>query len=342
MEVQVEPKNETTVGEIVKANETQPRGRQDAVVVTPENFNAYVDERMGVTPNPDPEAQAKAAKERLDAEKKAKDAKKPEAQDVETEEGVAEHLPKDKKGKLNERFSELTAKRKEAEERAAKKEAEAKAEREAREKYEAEAKALRDKYEPVKTEPDPEPQVSQFANVEEYSKALKEWTADNTRREDAKKAEAKAAQEAQEKVVREWNERQAAYRKEHPDYDEKISKSGVKVSDQVRDAILDSEVGPAILEHLADNPDEADRIGKLTVAQALKAVGRLETQFIKSEKTAPQGETKTPVAEISRAPAPITPLKASGNPVDTVTSGTQEWHGTFEEYKAKRLAGKIR
>lgn len=340
MEAVIEKKNETTVAEIV--NKQNAPGR--ITVVTPDNFDAYANEKLNIK-NPDPAETAKEEKAKLEAEKKTKEdkekaAKKDEGADVEGEEGVTEHLPKDKKGKLNERFSKITADRKAAEERAAKAEATAKEAREAREQAEADARALREKYEPVKTEPDPEPQPSQFTDTGEYAKALKEWQADQTRREEAQKAEDARTAAEQARVAKEWQERQTAFRKETPDYDKIISESAVKVSDQVRDAILESEVGPQILHHLAVHPEDADRIGKLTVSQALTQIGRLETRFLKGgeQKT----EAKTTVAEISKAPAPISPIKSTGTPVEVVTSGTQEWHGTFEEYKAKRLAGKIR
>jgi hypothetical protein len=56
-------------------------------------------------------------------------------------------------------------------------------------------------------------------------------------------------------------------------------------------------------------------------------------------------ETKPAVAatEISRAPAPINPLK--GGDASTAVSSVDskgEYHGTYAEYKAKRKAGLIR
>lgn len=334
MDVAIEKKNETNVGAIVKSNEEKSR----VTVVTSENFDQYVNEKMGLA-NPDPEAKAKEEAAKVEAEKAAR---KAQEGDVEGEEGVADHLPKDKKGKLNERFSKITADRKAAEEKAANEAAARRAAEEKAAKAEAEAAALRQKYEPVKTEPDPEPQLSQFTDVNEYAKALKEWTADNTRREDARKAQEAQALKARQEAAEAWTKRQEAAKKELPDYEKKLTESTVKVSDQVRDAIIDSEVGPQILYHLADHPDEADRIGKMTVAGALRAIGRLEAALTKAEGKEAKETAKTPIAEISKAPAPISPLKANGEPVATVMRGTEEFHGTFEEYKAKRAAGKIK
>lgn len=332
MEVQIEKKNETSVGEIV-SKQTEP---SRVTVVTSENFDSYVNDKMGIKPET-PEEKAKVELEKVEKEKAAR---KAADDDVESETGVSEHLPKDKKGKLNERFSELTAARKAAEEKAVAAEAKARSEREARETAESERNALKAKYEPVKADPDPEPQPSQFADVGEFTKALKEWTSDNTRREDARKAQEERATKERESIGKAWSERQAAYKAANPEYEKTISESTVKVSDVVRDAIIESEAGPQILEHLAKNPDVADKIGQMTVGRALKEIGKLEGKFGSPDKEA-KAEVRNAVAEISKAPAPITPLRGANAPVNNL-KGTDEFHGTFEEYKAKRAAGKIR
>lgn len=325
----------TTVAAIVAKQEPSR-----VTVVTADNYEAYVDEKLGVK-QPSPEEKAAKELEKIEADKKAK---KPAETDVEAEAGVSEHLPKDKKGKLNERFSELTAARKEAEAKAEKSAAEAKVAREAREQAEADARALREKYEPVKTDPDPEPQPSQFTEIGEYTKALKEWAADNTRREDAKKAQEKRAADERETVSKAWGERQTATKKELEDYEKVISESSVKVSDQVRDAILESELGPKILYHLAKNPDVAEKIGQLTVGKALKQIGVLEATLggTKADKVE-QKEPKTPVAEISKAPAPITPLRGANAPVSNLSGNDVVPSSmTYDDWKKLRVAGKIK
>jgi hypothetical protein len=132
-----------------------------------------------------------------------------------------------------------------------------------------------------------------------------------------------------------------------PDYDDTIKNSDVKVSDQVRDAILDSDVGPQILYHIAKNRDVAVKIGEMTVTRALKEIGRLEAQLGGDNKGGEKKEAKetpkTALAEISKAPAPISPLKGAGAPVVQL-SGSDEVpkNMTYEDWKALRKAGKIK
>lgn len=310
-------------------------------VVTPDNFDDYVTEKLGpLEPAQTPEE--------MEEELKAEDATK--QQEAENKEKEPEKQRKGgKKHELNERFSELTEARKAAEKRAEEQAARAKALQEERDRVAAEAAALKAKYEPPKSdEPEPEPKPEQFKDVGEYAKALKDWSADNARREDSRKAQEAAAAKERAEAQKAWNERLAATKAEIEDYEQAINESSVKVSDEVRDAILESDVGPKLLYHFAKNPEDAERIGKMTVGRALKELGKLEVKLaggpaaVAAPKSEAKSEPKTTVAEISKAPAPITPLGGSTTPVQPKMDAEGNFHGTYEEWKAFRRAGKIK
>lgn len=321
------------------------QNRPGVTVVTNDNVNEFVAKQMGKEPpkaEESPEAKAAEEHAKVEKEKAERLAKEKSAEKSENDEEI-DHPDEQKKGKLNERFSDLTKKRKEAEAKAERLAAQAKTEREAREKAEQEAAALKAKYEPVKTEQDPEPQASQFTDVGEYAKALKEWTADNTRREDAKKAEAERQEKQAAEIAKAWAERQNAFKAKTEDYEKTISESDVKVSDQVRDAILESEVGPEILYHLAKNTEVAEKIAGMTVSGALRALGKLEATLAGGEKKEAKETPKTPIAELSKAPPPISPLKGAGAPVVNLTgSDVVPKEMTYEQWKELRKAGKIK
>src|ERR1700674_857931 len=316
---------QTTTTEVSEAKPERIR------VVTSENFHAYVNEKLGI----DPEAQAKEElaeiEEKKAADKATKDDPTPE---------LDETVQKEKKGKINERFKELTDKRKAAEELATKRAEEARAAREERDRLAEERDALKAKYEPPKsTEEVPEPQPSQFSDVSEYGKALKDWTAENTRREDT--AIRQAAQQAEEAkvIAKAWGERLTATKTELADYEEVLNASEVKVSDQVRDAIIKSEVGPKILYHLAQHPEVAEKIGEMTVGKALVYLGKLEAELGSAEK--PQTKSAA-VAEISKAPTPITPLKG-GTAAVGILRGTDDVPKgmTYDQWAKLYRVGKI-
>lgn len=299
-------------------------------VVTPDNFEAYVDQQIGprkaedaVIVDDDTDDDAPDTTARADDKSPDKEAKK--------------------KGKLNERFSELTQARKQAEEKAEKASAELKAAREAREAAERRANELAAKYEPPKPdEIGPEPVPEQFTDVSEYAKALKDYTADKTRRDDAKAATEKAAAAERQRVADSFIQRQEEFKAAQADYSETLANSDVKVSDEIRDAIVESEVGPQLLYHFAKNPDDAERLGKMTVARALREFGKIEAKL--SGEPAPEKTTKSSasVAEISKAPAPINPLKGTSAIVPAKVDTDGNFYGTYEEYKKLRAAGKIK
>lgn len=220
--------------------------------------------------------------------------------------------------------------------------AEAKALRERAEAAERTANELKNKYEPPKSqEIGPEPLPSQFTDIGEYSKALKDWTADSTRKQDAiQQAQARAEQERAQ-IAKTWDEKLAKARTEIPDYDKILTEaSGVMISNDCRDAIFECDNGPEIFIHLAQNPDEAKAIGEMRLDRMHRAIGKLDASLNKGEqKAAPKG---TSIAEISKAPAPITPLKGASAPLNSALDQDGTFHGSFEEYKKYRAAGKIK
>lgn len=229
--------------------------------------------------------------------------------------------------KLERRFSEITKQREEAR-------AEARREREAREALEARIKAL-EQPKPTVVEEDQEPQPSQFQDAFEYAKALAEYTADKRIAEMKKQeAEERAAQERQ-KVIETWASKVQTAKANLPDFDEVVASSDVVVSDDIRDAILESDVGPQVLYHLAENEDLAKKIAGMSPRSALREIGKLEERF------SAKPEVKETVVK-SRAPAPINPIRGGTPAVDVPINSDGEFHGTYAQWKASRKAGKIR
>jgi len=232
--------------------------------------------------------------------------------------------------KLERRFSEITKQRETAR-------AEAQREREAREVLEAKVRDLEAKATPS-AEPvaDQEPLPEQFTDMYEYAKALTDYRVDQRMNEEKQKeVQAKAAAE-RDKVINVWADRVKAAKSEIPDFDDMVGSADVTVSNEVRDAIFESEVGPRILYHLAENPEIAEKLQGMTLTAALRHIGKLEAQF---EKTEPQIK---PVVGKSKAPSPITPIRSAANGRDVNLTGDGEFHGSYQAWRAARLAGRIR
>lgn len=293
--------------------------KQAGQVLTGENAAEFYAERLGLAESP---AEAVAVEEPAEPTEEVEQSE-PEAE--------AEAKPQEERKqnpKLERRFSEITKQREEARQ-------EAQRERQAREALEARLAALEKQSQPQQAVvADQEPQPSQFNDAFEYAKALAEYTADK-RIAEMKQEEAKAKEAAErQKVIDQWTQKVQKAKADLPDFDDIVASSEVVVNDDIRDAILESDVGPQILYHLAENDELAKKIAGLSAKQALREIGKLEARFEKTE------QPTQPVAK-SKAPAPISPIRSSGK-ADLPISANGEFHGSYQAWKEARKAGRIR
>jgi hypothetical protein len=233
--------------------------------------------------------------------------------------------------KLEKRFSEITKQREQARQEAAQ-------ERGVRQRLEAELAAVRQQQQPQQVRPaDGKPQPSQFTDAFEYAESLADWSAEQALgRRDREDLE-RRADEARQKVISTWANKVAAAKSEIPDFDDMVASSGVAVSDPIRDAILESDVGPQILYHLAKEDDLAKKIASMSPFAALREIGKLEARFEKQTET----KQSNPVGK-SKAPPPISPIRNAGSAKDVEIGSDGQFHGSYQAWKAARKAGRIR
>lgn len=303
--------------------------RVAANVVTSENLAEFAAQKLGLVDAP--ASEAADAEPIADADQSGQDGEGNEATETE------EQREKKPNPKLERRFSEITKQREAARE-------EARREREARESLEARLKELEAKVSPpAQAQTDDlgeEPKPEQFSDMYEYAKALAEYTADKKLMERDKQEMARKAAAEQEMKFKAWADRVNAAKTELPDFDDMVQSSDVRVSDPVRDAIIESEHGPRILYYLAENSEMAKKLGEMSVVSAVREIGKIEARFVRDAKeSAPEVKA---VAVKSKAPAPITPLRGAVNTVDANLDADGNFHGTFQQWKAARQARKIR
>jgi chromosome segregation ATPase len=303
-------------------SEVQEAPKVAANVVTSENLAEFNAKKMGLADK----APVAAAVETPPAEPtETQSQSEPLGEDEATATEERKRNPK-----LELRFEKITKQREEARQ-------EAKREREARESLEAKIRELEGKVTPkAETQPTGEPKPENFTDMYEYAKALTDYRVEQRMGEEKQK-EAQAKQQAErEKVINAWTDRVKAAKSEMPDFDDMVGSADVVVSNEVRDAIFESDVGPRILYHLAENPEFAEKLSGMTVASALRSIGKLEAQFEKTEPT-----SKTVVGK-SKAPAPINPIRSAANGRDVPLTSDGKFEGSYQAYKAARMAGRIR
>lgn len=309
------------MSEVQEVQVAQPKVA--ANVVTSENLAEFTAKKLGLAERTPIEAAP--AEPKVEA--------KVQSEPVEVKDEATPAEDGKQKSKLEIRFSDLTKQREAAR-------AEAQAERQAREALEARLRDLEAKAQPQKAEPtaEEEPRPEQFTDMYEYAKALTDYRVDQ-RLQEEKQKEIQAKAEAQrQQVLNTWANRVEAAKSEMPDFEAMVGSSDIAVSNEVRDAIFESEVGPKILYHLAENPEIAEKLQGMTLTRALATIGKLEAQF---EKTQAEPQKNTAVGK-SKAPAPINPIKASANGPVTELDSNRQFHGNYQAWKAARLAGRIR
>jgi hypothetical protein len=303
--------------------------RLAANVVTSENLAEFAAQKLGLVDKPADEAvSVEATEPEAEADQSG--------QDGEGKDATATDEAKEKKPnpKLERRFSEITKQREAARD-------EARREREAREALETRLRELESKVNPPAEKPQndlgDEPQPEMFNDMFEYAKALAEYTADKKLLERDNEEKARQAAAQQEAKFSAWADRVNAAKNELPDFDDMVQSSEVRVSDPVRDAIIESEHGPKILYWLAENTDYAKKLADMSAVSAIREIGKIEARFDKAKEPEPKA-----VVGKSKAPAPINPLRGAVSTVDGNLDADGNFHGTYQQWKAARASRKIR
>ena len=292
-------------------------------VITSDTAHTFYAERLGLADEPI-DVEFETVKKESDKTKGNKQSE-PEAE----EEANTEQTTEKRSEKLNKRFDKVTQRAKEAEARSVELENRLK-------EYEARAVPQQ---EPVRAIVEGKPQASQFNDPFEYAEALAEWSAENAlKQRDAEEVQRKAMK-AQDKVLNNWNEKIAKAKTSMPDFDKMVQSSTTVVSNEIRDSILESDVGPQLLYHLASNENFAQKLTEMPLVKALREIGKLEARFEQEDK--PKAKVAKESVSRSTAPSPIRPLNGGkiGNDVLIDTNG--EFQGSYAQWKAARMANKI-
>lgn len=143
------------------------------------------------------------------------------------------------------------------------------------------------------------PQLEKFDTYDAYVEALTDWKVDQRLQSRASEGASKAADSIR---TASWEAKVEAVSASIPDYATIVGTSEVPIADHVADALMDSAKGPEVAYHMAQHPEIADRLNKMTPVKAAIEIGRLETQLATPVVRAP-----------SKAPAPGSPLR-TGSP----------------------------
>ncbi len=144
-----------------------------------------------------------------------------------------------------------------------------------------------------------EPTIDKFDSFDDYVAAKAAYIAkqqiESTLTEREKRESAAREATERQKTVESWTKRVAQATAEMPDFEDVLASSEVPMTEPMQQVIMDSDIGPKLAYHLANNPDEAFKIAQMSPLRAIAALGRLEGRLV-SEK---------PGVKSTSAPPPI-------------------------------------
>lgn len=199
---------------------------------------------------------------------------------------------------------------------------------------------------------DGEPKLDDYADYEEYLIAKAEYRIE-TKQKAAKEAAERQSDEAKAKKVYDaFQERAAAAKVKYEDFDDVVNirtpwpeenptKEDIAASQAFHLALVEEESSAEIMYYLGQHPDELAKMGGLSPAQVVKAVGRLADKLSVTETEQDKPEEQEEVAEEKPKRVPPTPIK----PLNTGSSRTSvPLHKIDDQraYVAARRAGRTR
>jgi hypothetical protein len=136
------------------------------------------------------------------------------------------------------------------------------------------------------------PQRHEFNSPEDYDQALMQFAAEGATKQATEAAKQQQQREVQEQrlnvVKATYEERAEAFTDKHPDYHDLVDADDAGFTLPMTAAILENEDGPAIAYHLAQNPEQLQRIAKLTPTQQVYEIGRVAARLNQPPPRAPK------------------------------------------------------
>lgn len=185
---------------------------------------------------------------------------------------------------------------------------------------------------PAKKDNDQKPTEDEFDSHADYIEALTDWKVDQKLTKQKEADEKSKAKQSQSERATAWQGKVSNFQDSTPDFDEVMENvEDVSLSQAATDAILDSDIGPNVLYHIAKNPEIAEKLSEMKPIAAIKEIGRIE-----SELSAP---SKKEVKKQTKAPAPLKTVKRGGKSTVNLNDPNLS-QAEFEAVREKQLASR--
>lgn len=175
------------------------------------------------------------------------------------------------------------------------------------------------------------PNPDDFETHAEFNEALMDWKLEQKSKDESQKLHKAKLETEQANRQKTYLERVKAFSETNDDFQEVLTSSASPMTPVMQEAILDSEVGPALVYELAKNPEEAKRIAELPPIAAAREMGRLEVRLSRD------ASTKTETKQLTKAPKPLEPLGKSSSTASKSIADPNISFAEYEELRRKQM-----
>lgn len=205
------------------------------------------------------------------------------------------------------------------------------------------------RYAELPGKPDPkDTKKYEFAELDpSFNEDMQRWTAKQVLHEERlsqdETRQAEAARTRDAELHTKWDGTILKGAQNHDDFEEKVlnPQGKWKLSKDLWELAVESDVGDKVLYHLASNPAESARIFGLSVSKQGAEFAKLETRFSQpppNEESEGRQETAPKTVQGTSAPAPIKQAKGSGgkSKPDGSTQNFAEFEATVAAQESAR------
>lgn len=147
-----------------------------------------------------------------------------------------------------------------------------------------------------------EPKLEDYDDWGKYAKDVAKWEVNQAKGEFSQKQSEEVHRVLAVKAQDEFRDRLETYAEKHDDFHEMVEEIGPLIKGAALETLIDSKHGPEIIHHLAKNPEEAEKLSRLSPLAAAREIGRIEERL----------STKS-VKKTTSAPAPVKTVTGSSS-----------------------------
>jgi len=171
----------------------------------------------------------------------------------------------------------------------------------------------------------PEPEPKDFKDVASYTKALSRYESEKyfaeQKWQQSKDVEVKTVQERYKNFFEKGKSVEQELGLRDGEFALYVQDPSFQITAPARDALLESEFSARIGYEIASNPTTREQFGKMSDAQQVKFIGKLEAKF-ETTKSEPQGGNKKTTAKpigSSIKGSASAPASLKGKPLNSIT-----------------------